>query len=127
MSMRPPWIRNAAVRFQISPCLSMFEPMFDPTARFLILVLAGGIEAVLAYPAPLFRAIGHPVSWIGALILALGSALNRPDFSDRMRRVTGVATVLVLLVVGLIAGLALEIIARLVPYIGFVIPVVAVA
>src|SRR6201996_6940064 len=126
MSTRPPWIRSAAVLSR-SACLSIVRPMLDPTARFLILILAGGIEAVLAYPAPVFRAIGHPVSWIGALILALGSKLNRPDFSDRMRRVTGVATVLVLLVVGLIAGLALEIIARLVPYIGFVIPVVAVA
>jgi adenosylcobinamide-phosphate synthase len=105
----------------------MFEPMADPTARFLILIVAGGIEAVLAYPAPLFRAIGHPVSWIGALILSLGSALNRPDYSDRMRRLAGVATVLALLVISLVAGLALEIGARLVPYVGYFIPVVAVA
>ena len=40
--------------------------MADPTERVLILIVAFGIEAVLAYPARLFRAIGHPVSWIGA-------------------------------------------------------------
>jgi adenosylcobinamide-phosphate synthase len=101
--------------------------MAEMTARFLILIVAGGIEAVLAYPAPLFRAIGHPVSWIGALIVALGSALNRPDYSDRMRRIAGIATVLTLLCISLIAGLALEIVAGLLPYIGFVVPIVAVA
>ena len=73
------------------------HPWPDPTDRVLILIVAFGIEAVLAYPAPLFRAIGHPVSWIGALIAALDCKLNRPDYSDAMRRTAGIATVLLLL------------------------------
>ncbi len=101
--------------------------MADPTDRVLILIIAFGIEAVLAYPAPLFRAIGHPVSWIGALIGALDAALNRPDYSDTMRRIAGVVTVVLLLGASLGAGLALEVVACAAPTLGFVLAVVVVA
>src|ERR1700733_1917188 len=127
MSMRPPWIRNAAVLFQISSRTCMLPSMADPTDRALILIVAFGIEAVLAYPAPLFRAIGHPVSWIGALIGAFDARLNRPNYSDTMRRIAGVATVLVLLGISLGTGLALKLVAHAVPYLGFVLMVVVVA
>ena len=50
--------------------------MSDLPDRILILIAAFGIEAVLAYPAPLFRAIGHPVSWIGALSGRSGSSFK---------------------------------------------------
>ena len=100
--------------------------MFAPPDRTLILIAAFGVEAVLAYPAILFRAIGHPVSWIGALISALESRLNWPDYSDVMRRATGIATVLVLVAVSLSAGLALDTVIR-VPILGFVIAVLMVA
>ena len=101
--------------------------MADPTDRVLILIVAFGIEAVLAYPAPLFRAIGHPVSWIGALIGALDAALNKADTSDTMRRIAGIATVGVLLGVSLGAGLALEAIASALPYLGLVLSILVVA
>ncbi len=100
--------------------------MADPTERVLILIVAFGIEAVLAYPAPLFRAIGHPVSWIGALIGTLDTRLNRTDYSDTMRRIAGIATVLLLLSVSLGAGLVLEIAARA-PYLGPVLAILVVA
>jgi adenosylcobinamide-phosphate synthase len=101
--------------------------MFDPAARVLILIIACGIEAVLAYPAMVFRAIGHPVSWIGAMIAALDSTLNRPDWSFAARRTAGVATVLLLLAASISAGLALELAARAIPYLGFALAVVVVA
>lgn len=81
----------------------------------------------MAYPAPLFRAIGHPVSWIGALISGLDSALNRPGFSFGMRRSAGVLAVLVLLAASLGIGIAFEILARAIPYLGFVITLLIVA
>src|ERR1700733_6410644 len=127
MSMRPPWIRNAAVLFQISSRTCMLPSMADPTDRALILIVAFGIEAVLAYPAPLFRAIGHPVSWIGALIAALDASLNRPNASFALRRAAGVVTVLLLLAGSLTAGVVLERIARAIPYLGFAVAVVVVA
>lgn len=100
--------------------------MFAPPDRPLILIAAFGIEAVLAYPASLFRAIGHPVSWIGALISALESRLNWPDHSGVIRRAAGIATMFVLVAVSLVAGLALDIVIRI-PVLGFVIAVVVVA
>jgi adenosylcobinamide-phosphate synthase len=105
----------------------MLQSMFDPTARVLILIVACGIEAVLAYPAPMFRAIGHPVSWIGAMIAALDSALNRPDYSFATRRFAGVATVLLLLAASLGAGVVLELAAGAIPYLGPALAVLIVA
>jgi adenosylcobinamide-phosphate synthase len=101
--------------------------MSDPSGRVLILIIAFGIEAVLAYPAAVFRAIGHPVSWIGALIAALDSALNRPDTSFAARRAAGVATVLLLLAGSLAVGALLEMVARDLPYLGFAVAVLVVA
>ncbi len=95
--------------------------------RVLILIAACGIEAVLAYPAIVFGAIGHPVSWIGAAISALESRLNRPGFSSAVRRATGIATVLLLVAVALGVGLALEMAVRAVPVVGFVLAVLIVA
>jgi adenosylcobinamide-phosphate synthase len=105
----------------------MLQSMSDPSGRVLILIIAFGIEAMLAYPAAVFRAIGHPVSWIGALIAALDSTLNRPDTSFAARRAAGVATVLLLLAGSLAVGALLEMVARDLPYLGFAVAVVIVA
>ena len=101
--------------------------MSDPSGRILILVIAFGIEAVLAYPAPVFRAIGHPVSWIGALIAVLDTRLNRANTSFAMRRAAGVASVLLLLAISLGAGIAIERAAMAIPYLGAAIAIIAVA
>ena len=47
------------------------------------------LEAVLGYPAPLFRALGHPVTWMGAGLAALERRLNRPAWSAARRRAGG--------------------------------------
>ena len=101
--------------------------MFASPDRVLILIAACGTEAVLAYPAIVFGAIGHPVSWIGAAISALESRLNRSDYSAAMRRAAGVMTVLLLVAIALGVGLALEMAARTVPFLGFVLAVLIVA
>jgi adenosylcobinamide-phosphate synthase len=105
----------------------MLQPMFASPDRLLILIAAFGIEAVLTYPAFVFGAIGHPVSWIGALITKLDLVLNRPDYSDAIRRATGGVTVLFLVAISLGAGLALEMAVRAVPVLGFVLAVLVVA
>jgi adenosylcobinamide-phosphate synthase len=101
--------------------------MSDSSGRVLILIIAFGIEAVLAYPAAVFRAIGHPVSWIGALIAALDSALNRPDTTFAARRAAGVATMMLLLAGSLGAGVVLDMVARDHPYLGCAVAVLIVA
>src|ERR1700761_5039091 len=118
-------MRSSAAVSPVSSFRCMLQSMFDLSGRVLILIVAFGIEAVLAYPAPLFRAIGHPVSWIGALIGAIDSPLNRTDYSDTMRRIAGVLTVLLLLGVSIGAGLVLEIVARA-PYLGPVLAILVV-
>jgi adenosylcobinamide-phosphate synthase len=105
----------------------MLQSMSDPSGRVLILIIAFGIEAVLAYPAAVFRAIGHPVSWIGVLIAALDTTFNRADYSFAMRRAMGVATVLLLLAGSLGAGVALEAVAAAIPYLEFAIAILVVA
>jgi adenosylcobinamide-phosphate synthase len=74
-----------------------------------------------------FGAIGHPVSWIGALISGLELRLNRPDHSDAMRRAAGVMTALLLIAVSLGVGLALEMAVRSVPVLGFILAILIVA
>ena len=62
------------------------------------------IELGLGYPQPLVRAIGHPVTWIGALIGELDRALNREAASARQRQLAGaVALLIVIIMAGLMA------------------------
>ncbi|MEQ1942891.1 adenosylcobinamide-phosphate synthase CbiB [Mesorhizobium sp. VNQ89] len=70
----------------------------------LIAFLSLALETRLGYPDRLFRAIGHPVTWIGRLISCLDSTLNRATDSDRTRRLCGVAALAV--IVGVPAAIA---------------------
>ena len=71
------------------------------------------IEAAIGYPARLFAWIGHPVTWIGALIGWLDRNLNRETMSFSMRRTAGIVALLILLGVTLAASLALVALCRL--------------
>ena len=48
------------------------------------------IEAILGYPRWLSRTIGHPVTWMGALIAWCDTAWNRPGHSWARRRGGGI-------------------------------------
>jgi adenosylcobinamide-phosphate synthase len=68
-------------------------------------VLAMLIELCCGYPAVLYRAIGHPATWIGRLIAWLDRVLNRETATAPARRGAGIAAILILLaIVGLLAG-----------------------
>jgi adenosylcobinamide-phosphate synthase len=61
------------------------------------------LELILGYPDWLVRAIGHPVTWMGALVGALDRGLNRAGAPAR-RRIAGLAAVLILVgLVGIVA------------------------
>ncbi len=79
-----------------------------PLSLTLLLALAASVvEALIGYPAPLYRAIGHPVTWMGRWLDWLGARLNRPDASFAARRVSGlVALGLYLAPVAIIAWAA---------------------
>ncbi len=69
-------------------------------------LLALLLELMIGYPDRLVRLIGHPVTWMGALIGALDRGLNREAAAPRTRRLAGLVAVLILVaVVGTISFL----------------------
>jgi adenosylcobinamide-phosphate synthase len=66
-------------------------------ANLRILAVALALEAVMGYPAPLYRVVGHPVTWMGAVLTFLERKLNRQVLSARVRRAGGVAALVLLL------------------------------
>ncbi|MDQ0138023.1 adenosylcobinamide-phosphate synthase [Neorhizobium galegae] len=82
---------------------------------FLLAFFALIVERIVGYPDWLFRRIGHPVTWIGALISRLDRDLNREsdDFSTRKRK--GVYALLALLGITILLGLVIEYDLRLIP------------
>ncbi len=76
-----------------------------PPDTLAVLALALGIEAAAGYPDGLYRAVGHPVTWIGRLIAALDRSLNRGSF--RRRRLAGCAALAILLAAVALPALAL--------------------
>jgi adenosylcobinamide-phosphate synthase len=67
-----------------------------------IMLLALVIDAGLGWPAAIHARIGHPVTWIGALIAALDRRFNDESASETTRRVAGVCVAIA--VIALVAG-----------------------
>ncbi|MGB3387726.1 MAG: adenosylcobinamide-phosphate synthase CbiB [Pseudaminobacter sp.] len=80
---------------------------------FLLAFLSLIIELGFGYPDRLVRAIGHPVIWIGQIISFLDRKLNRATWTDSLRRISGIAALILL--VGIPAGIALAVEALLAP------------
>ena len=88
------------------------------TASLILAATALICEALFGYPQALYRAIGHPVTWIGALIRRLDGALNREGDSFLVRKLGGcLALVLLLAITG---GVALALQGMLTDWMGFV-------
>lgn len=71
------------------------------------------VEAAVGYPQALYARIGHPVTWIGALIGRLDRGLNRETASFAARRALGIAALAALLAVTAAAALLIEGLCRL--------------
>jgi adenosylcobinamide-phosphate synthase len=70
-------------------------------------LVAAVLEATIGYPAPLYRAIGHPVTWMGGWLAFLEARFNRAGASFGARRAAGVlALCLYLVPVALVAWAA---------------------
>lgn len=65
----------------------------------LITLLSLVFESLIGYPDKVFRAVGHPVTWIGRLISCLDAMLNHATSSDRARRFAGIVALLVIVAV----------------------------
>ncbi len=79
-----------------------------PPDTLLVLVLALTAEAALGYPGRLYTWIGHPVTWIGALIARLDRSLNRESLPEGRRRFAGVLALVVLLLATGLAAFAAQ-------------------
>jgi adenosylcobinamide-phosphate synthase len=70
------------------------------------MALALGIDALIGWPARLYSRIGHPVTWIGALISALEARWNEGE--PALRRVRGLMTVIVVVAAAALPAWVLE-------------------
>jgi adenosylcobinamide-phosphate synthase len=68
-------------------------------------LLAAMIEAGIGYPDRLYRAIGHPVTWIARVITWADRVWNSGGDSDVQQRLNGVALLLILVGGSLLGGL----------------------
>lgn len=68
-------------------------------------LVAGAIEAVFGYPEIVYRAIGHPVTWMGRLVGWAEEKWNSEQDSPVQQRSQGIALVVALLAISLFAGL----------------------
>ena len=55
------------------------------------------LEAAAGYPDFVYRRIGHPVTWIGALLATLEATFNRPTAPPAWRRILGILALALLL------------------------------
>ena len=72
------------------------------------MALAMAVDALVGWPAWLFERIGHPVTWLGALINLLDARCNRNCDSPPLRRAAGIATALLVVVIAVGLALALQ-------------------
>lgn len=82
----------------------------------LLAPLALIVERAFGYPPQLYRAIGHPVVWMGRLITWLERALNHASDPPDTRRRAGVAMLLALIGATLLICLGIREITRNIPY-----------
>lgn len=67
-----------------------------PPDTLPLLLAALALDALAGYPQGLYARIGHPVTWIGALIATLDRRLNRDGDAFSRRRIKGVAALVIL-------------------------------
>jgi adenosylcobinamide-phosphate synthase len=70
----------------------------------LVMALALAIDVAIGWPEPIFRRIGHPVTWLGALIDRLDETLNRPG--AKSRRGAGIVAALTTIAVAVAPAIA---------------------
>jgi adenosylcobinamide-phosphate synthase len=89
-----------------------FFPAAPPFEPLLVLLAALVLDAVFGEMRPVFGRIGHPVQWLGKLVSALETRLNRPQRSAAARRARGALTVVLVAGIAGAAGWAIVAFAR---------------
>ncbi|MBI4724064.1 MAG: cobalamin biosynthesis protein CobD [Rhodomicrobium sp.] len=81
-----------------------------------MLLIALLLDGLSGYPGWIFRRIGHPVTWIGAVIGFAERRLNREQWPRIHRKSAGVLTILFVTAAAAAAGLLIQIAAANLPY-----------
>ena len=77
--------------------------------HLIVAVIALALDALYGDPGWIWRRLAHPVVLIGGLIAWLDRWLNRGNWSRRRRKVAGILTVLLLVVITGVTGYLIEI------------------
>ncbi len=72
------------------------------------MLVALALDALVGWPDRLYTRIGHPVTWLGALIDALDARFNREDWHARTRRLTGIGVTVGITTLTILLGAALQ-------------------
>jgi len=72
------------------------------------MIVALALDVLVGWPNRLYARIGHPVTWLGALIDALDARFNREGWRARTRRLTGIGVTIGLTVLIIGFGAALQ-------------------
>ena len=72
------------------------------------MAVAMTVDALVGWPSWLFTRIGHPVTWLGRLIVAVDTTWNQPSNPPALRRVAGVVGALVVIALAAALGWALQ-------------------
>jgi adenosylcobinamide-phosphate synthase len=72
------------------------------------MAVAMAVEALLGWPDRLFARVGHPVTWLGALIDILDARFNRGADASALRRIAGIAAAALVISLAAGAGWALQ-------------------
>ena len=75
---------------------------------FGLALVAGAVDAGGGYPDRVYRRIGHPVTWMGALIAWADRTWNSQEDSAVWQRTHGIVLMIVLVLASLIAGLLIQ-------------------
>jgi adenosylcobinamide-phosphate synthase len=81
-----------------------------------IVIAALAFDALLGDPDRLWRRLGHPVAWIGALIGVLDRRFNREDQSQQQRKSAGIASTTVLVVLSAAVGVLVQTTVQQLPF-----------
>ncbi|MCV2882724.1 adenosylcobinamide-phosphate synthase CbiB [Actibacterium sp. XHP0104] len=71
------------------------------------MIIALALDALIGWPAPLYAHIGHPVTWLGALIARLEARNNHPDDSPAQQFGAGLTASLTVIAAASGTGLVL--------------------
>jgi adenosylcobinamide-phosphate synthase len=100
------------------------EVLISGSGLFIV-IAALAFDALIGDPDWLWRPLGHPVAWIGALIGVLDRRLNRDDQSQQQRKAAGIAGTAAMVAISAAVGVLVQTIVQQLPMGNWVVALIA--